>query len=86
MPPSLCPQEAELLHSFPLPCSFQPLSLGSQLLGEGYQTLLPPLDQLASASCLLPSALLLFLCWERRKPPILHFWSLTWLFKIQAQN
>lgn len=57
MPRSLCPQEAKLLHSFPPPCSFQPLSLGSQSWGEVYQTLLPPLDQLAPASCLLPSAL-----------------------------
>lgn len=84
MAPSLCPQEAELLHSFPPPCSFQSLSLGSQLEGEGYQTLLPTPNQLAPASC--PQLWLLFLCWERSKLSILHFQSLTWLFKIQAQN
>lgn len=71
MPQSPHPQEAELLHSFPPPGSFQSLCLGSQLEGEGYQTLLPPLvlfyhlllllDQLlASGSC--PQLWLLFLC------------------------
>lgn len=43
MPQSLHPQEAETLHSFPPPHSFQSLSLGSHLESQGYQTLLPPL-------------------------------------------
>lgn len=43
MPQALHPQETEGLHSFPPPRSFHSLTLGSQLEGEGYQTLLPPL-------------------------------------------
>lgn len=85
---ALRPQEAEGLRSSPPPRSFRSLTLGSELEGEGdshpwsYST---PSYPSWTNSCLLPSALALFLCWERRRTPcILCFRSLIWLLKIQT--